>query len=286
MTTNSKSTGVEKPDFSAIKWSLGNYLGVENTKRHKVYAEVDKFFGVKNSDGRIKKFGELGFILAGGAINAIYSGRKVKDLDIYLRDTGNLDAVKEYMAECFGAPVYETANALTYRRKGRDGKKLDVQIITRFSGTPREILNTFDFTIVQGSFDFQTETFLLDDNFLPDIASRVLRYTSTSHFPICALIRTKKYQERGYVLVNSTILAISFAINRLDLKTYKNVKEQLLGIDTMFLYGFLETLDDDTELTDTERREFIETCCTLIDNQIGKSFGIGQISDDDSETDE
>jgi hypothetical protein len=65
------------------------------------------------------------------------------------------------------------------------------------------------------------------------------------------------------------------------LTTYKNLKEQLLGIDTTFLRGFLETLDDDQELSDQERIEFIELCCTLIDNQVTKIFGL--TNDGDSE---
>jgi hypothetical protein len=89
---------------------------------------------------------------------------------------------------------------------------------------------------------------------------------------LCALIRTKKYQARGYVLPNSTIIAIAFALNRVDMSTYKAIKEQLLGVDTIFLSNFLETLDAEGELDDAKKMEFIEQCCTVIDNQIAKSF--------------
>ena len=280
MTEEVKQYGVGKTSFSEIKRELGRYLGVENSKREQVIALVNDFFGVKNSDGRLKKLGELGLLLAGGAINSIYSGRKVNDLDFYIKDTEYLADAKAYFTETLGEPVQESPNAITYKRTS--GKnKYEVQLITRFSGTPRQILDTFDFTIVQGCYDFSTQSFVLDDKFLPDIAARVLRYTSSSHYPICALIRTKKYQDRGYHFTNSCRLAISFAINRLDLTTYKNLKEQLLGIDTTFLRGFLETLDDDQELSDQERMEFIEVCCTMIDNQVTKIFGL--TNDGDSE---
>jgi len=264
-----------------LKDYIQKYVGVENAKKQQVLRLLNDFFGVSGSNDRPQKFADFGMILAGGTINSIYSGRPVNDLDFYLRDMNQWQAVVDYCAEIFGKCKYETDNAITFERKvGK--KKFEVQIIKRFSGTPREILDTFDFTIVQGCYDFLTEQFVLDDNFLPHIAQRVLKFTSTSHYPICALIRTRKYQDRGYFIPNSTLLAISFAINRLDLSTYKELKDQLLGIDTMFLCKFLETLDDNETLTDSDRAEFIDMCCTLIDNAVSEIFN--ESGDGESDT--
>jgi hypothetical protein len=260
-----------KQSFSEIAKNLEKYKGVDNATRFKVLRAVDEFFGVKESFNRYNKFAELGLMLAGGTINSIYSGRKINDLDFYLRDESKLKAATEYMEAVFGKAVYASDNALTYKRvSGKN--KYEVQLITRFYGTPEEILNTFDFTIVQGCYDFQTESFVLAENFLPDIAKRVLRYSNNSRFPLCALIRTKKYQDRGYSLPNSTIISIAFALNRVDMSTYKGIKEQLLGVDTMFLVNFLESLDAEVELDDAKKMEFVERCCTLIDNKIAESF--------------
>jgi hypothetical protein len=257
--------------FAEIAKNLEMYKGVDNANRYKVRSAVDEFFGVKESFGRYKKFAELGLMLAGGTINSIYSGRRINDLDFYIRDETKLEDAIAYMESVFGKPVYKSDNALTYKRvSGKN--KYEVQLITRFYGTPEEILNTFDFTIVQGCYDFQTESFVLAENFLTDIAKRVLRYSNNSRYPLCALIRTKKYQARGYVLPNSTIIAIAFALNRVDMSTYKAIKEQLLGVDTIFLLNFLETLDAEGELDDTKKMQFVEQCCTLIDNQIAESF--------------
>jgi hypothetical protein len=257
--------------LSDIAKNLEKYKSVENANRYKVLSAVDEFFGVKESANRYEKFGELGLMLAGGTINSIYSGRSINDLDFYLRDETKLQDAIAYMESVFGKPVYKSDNALTYKRAS--GKnEYEVQLITRFYGTPEEILNTFDFTIVQGCYDFQTESFVLDENFLTDIAKRVLRYSNNSRYPLCALIRTKKYKDRGYVLPNSTIIAIAFALNRVDMTSYKGIKDQLLGVDTMFLVNFLESLDAECELDDAKKMEFVEHCCTLIDNQIAESF--------------
>lgn len=277
-----KAYGVSPTSMATIKAEIAKYIGVENSKRQQILSIIDEFFGAKNSGGRVEKFGEFGLLLAGGTINSIYSGRLVNDLDFYMKDLDKKSEIVAYFTEVFGEPKYESDNAITFWRKSGK-KKYEVQLITRFSGTPQEILNTFDFTIVQGCYDFSEKKFVLSENFLIDIASRTLRYTTSSHYPICAFIRTKKYQDRGYHLTNSCRLAISLAINQLDLSTYRNLRDQLIGIDTCFLKGFLETLDDDKELTDQERMEFIETCCTLIDNHISESFGIA--SDGDGEPD-
>jgi hypothetical protein len=188
-------------------------------------------------------------MLAGGTINSIFSARKVNDLDLYLKEddeekTKSYALVKELEDTYKYKVVHTSNNAITLRRKGFKNVEYEIQIITRFVGEPQFILDTFDFTIVKALFDFETYQFVMDDRFLVDIAQRKLQYTGSSKYPICALYRTKKYQERGYTLSGANIVAISMAIHSLQIKTYGDLKDQLMGIDTSMFEEITKDFDD------------------------------------------
>jgi hypothetical protein len=188
-------------------------------------------------------------MLAGGTINSIFSARKVNDLDLYLKEddeekTKAYALVKELEDTYKYKVVHTSPNAITLRRKGFKDAVYEIQIITRFVGEPQFILDTFDFTIVKALFDFENYEFVMDDRFLIDIAQRKLQYTGSSQYPICALYRTKKYQERGYTLSGANIVAISMAIHGLKIKTYGDLKDQLMGIDTSMFEEITKDFDD------------------------------------------
>jgi len=166
-----------------------------------------------------------------------------------MKDPSMEKEATEFLQRYFTETVYHSTNAKTFKRKSKLSRKVwSAQLITRFHGTPQDILDTFDFTITQGIFDFENEEFVCGDRFFPDIAAKKLVYLGKSHFPICAMYRTKKYQERGYSLPGSTIMHIALSIVRLDIRTYKDLKQQLMGIDTMYLQNLLNSSKYDDAL--------------------------------------
>lgn len=217
-------------------------------ERSKVIYAVAEYFGIQTKDTTksfvreqalelCKKLAELGLMLAGGAINSVFTGSHINDLDFYMkkRDPASIQACRDFLDQFFPEIPYQTDNAVSYSRKGVGKRVWRAQLITRFVGSPEYVLDSFDFTITQGLFDFETDTFVLGDRFLQDIARRRLVYCGKSHYPICAMYRTLKYQARGYKLPGSTVMHIALSIVRLDIKTYKDLKYQLMGIDTMYL---------------------------------------------------
>ncbi len=195
-----------------------------------------------STDLLLTRLGELGVILCGGALTSLFSNTPISDLDLYVEDAANLQAARSTLRDCFGEPTFVSENAETYSRKNKgSNKRYSVQLITRFTGPPSTIFNNFDFTITMGCYSFAEERFVLHERFLADIAKRRLVYSGGSHFPICAMYRTKKYQARGYTLPGSTIMHIALSIVRLDIKGYKELKQQLLGIDTLMLQSLLDS---------------------------------------------
>jgi hypothetical protein len=201
---------------------------------------------------------ELGLMVAGGTITSIFTGRHVNDLDFYIKDEKRLKEAQDWFMKNFQsngdhAPFW-SRNAVTYKRKSTKSSKVwTIQLISRFTGTAEEIMNWFDFTITQGVFDFgalhndfvfdadtQYEgTFCFGDRFFQDNAKQKLVYLGASKFPICAMHRIKKYQERGYSCPGSTIMHIALSIVQLEIKTYRDLKDQLMGIDTSYLQKLL-----------------------------------------------
>jgi hypothetical protein len=187
-----------------------------------------------------QRLGELGIMLAGGAVTSAFSGAPVNDLDFYIKDASKIAEAKEFLSVWFPEIPYQTANAITFQRKAANSrKKWTVQLITRFTGEPSEIFSTFDFTITQGLYDFDINDFVLGSRFIQDLAAKKLVYLGGSRFPICAMYRTKKYQNRGFTLPGATVMHIALSIVQLNIKTYADLKEQLMGVDTMYLSGIL-----------------------------------------------
>jgi hypothetical protein len=197
-------------------------------------------FNTNTLEDLYNRFSYLGLQLAGGAINSIFTGRGVKDLDFYMAYPETKDECIAIFTKYFGEPYFKSPNAISWKRKAHGSRSVfHVQLITRFIGSPREIFDWFDFTIVQGSYDFIYRQFEFGDRFFQDVAARRLVYCGKSKYPICAMYRTKKYMARGYTCPGSTIMHISLSIVRLEIKTYKDLKEQLMGIDTAYLQDLL-----------------------------------------------
>lgn len=216
----------------------------------KVAILVERFFG---SAAKQKDFD--GVYLAGGAVSSIFSGLKVNDLDFYCESREVADRFSAALIDAYGyKSACTTENAQTfYKHVGK--RKFEVQVITRFTGSPEEVLNTFDFTCVMGLWNFREGKFYAHEFFLRDVARRRLVYSNKSQYPICALYRTKKYVERGYEFPGSTLVAISLAIHSLQLNTYKDLKDQLLGIDTSMFKEITENMDLDKKF---EADEFVQ----------------------------
>jgi len=222
-------------------------------EQSKVRKAIAKFFGVKmNSyqdisgvsvDTVMDEMASLGIILAGGAITSVFSNLNINDLDFYCKysDSQSVNKVKAFFQGFCGNPSFESSNALTYKRRStRSNHVYNIQFITRFHGSPEQIMDWFDFTITQGSYDFFNNDFVLGDRFLQDIARRKLIFLGKSMFPICAMYRTKKYQAKGYTMPGSTVMHIALCIVRLKIETYKQLKEQLMGIDTSYLQNLFD----------------------------------------------
>ena len=240
----------------------GSVLINPETKQPCIYQEKDH-----NAPNVFAKLGEYELMICGGAINGIFSAKGINDLDFYMKNIEKKDAIVAWLSSIFPDDKMTTLNAVTMKRKsGLSRKKWVVQLITRFVGNPADIFEWFDFTITHGAYDFALDTFVFGDRFFQDLSKRRLVYSGASQYPICAMYRTKKYVERGYELPGATIMHIALSIVQLKITNYRELKEQLMGIDTIYLQKLLEAKLPDAPV---DYGEFVHEAFQLIDRISG-----------------
>lgn len=131
-------------------------------------------------------------------------------------------------------PMFLSANAITLSHK--------VQLIIRFFGEPSDIHSTYDFAHCTCYWDSKTREITLPQAALESILARDLRYLGQSKYPICAMIRTRKFIKRGWNITAGQFLKIAWDISKLDLTDYSVLEDQLIGVDSAYFTQVLDML--------------------------------------------
>lgn len=130
-------------------------------------------------------------------------------------------------------PVFLTSNAITLSN--------DIQIVIRFFGEPEEIHKNYDFihcTCYWTSWDGDLE---LPAKALEAILNKELIFQG-SRYPICSILRIRKFMKRGFRINAGQILKICFAISELDLNDIKVLEDQLIGVDFAYFASMIASL--------------------------------------------
>jgi len=143
-------------------------------------------------------------------------------------------------------PVCFTDNAITlYHPHG------NIQIITRFSGSPATIIQQFDFAHTTCFYQPSGNRLVLPEQALESIATHELVYTGSA-YPLSSLIRTRKFIQRGWKCNAGQYLKMGLQLHALDLTDRTTLREQLVGIDMSYFAELLMALD----AMDTTKEKF------------------------------
>ena len=137
-------------------------------------------------------------------------------------------------------PIFLSENAITLSNK--------IQIVIRFYGNPDEIHENYDFVHAMNYYTRNEDELVLKTEALESLMSRTLIYKG-SLFPICSLIRARKFINRRWRISAGQLLKMAFQISELDLTDQKVLKEQLTGVDQAYFHQLLEAIKD----TDPEK---------------------------------
>ena len=122
-------------------------------------------------------------------------------------------------------PRYFSSNAISLSDR--------IQLVIRFYGEVEEIHTNYDFVHCTCSYDFKENKVNLPARALEAIINKELYYTG-SKYPLCSIIRSRKFIQRGWHINAGQYLKMCLQLNELNLKDFKVFKDQLAGVDSAY----------------------------------------------------
>jgi hypothetical protein len=130
-------------------------------------------------------------------------------------------------------PVFLSTNAITLANK--------IQIIVRFYGKPDEIHENYDFVHCTNYWTSWDDELVLRQAALEALLAKELRYVG-SKYPVCSVIRLRKFIKRGWTVNAGQILKMVMQISELDLTDPKVLEDQLTGVDSAYFMQLMTKL--------------------------------------------
>lgn len=128
-------------------------------------------------------------------------------------------------------PVFMSANAITLSNK--------VQLVIRFYGDPAEIHKNYDYVHCCNYWESGTGELTLNPSALESILTKNLYYQG-SLYPVCSVIRMRKFLKQGWYINAGQILKMLFQVSALDLTDIDTLEEQLTGVDAMYFHQVID----------------------------------------------
>jgi hypothetical protein len=136
-------------------------------------------------------------------------------------------------AESDYRPVFLTDNAISLSGQ--------VQLVIRFYGKPEEIHENYDFVHATNYWTSWDRNVTYRTEALECLLTKELRYIG-SKYPICSLVRAKKFIQRDWTINAGQFLKMAWQINELDLNNFAVLREQLVGMDMAYFSQVLSEL--------------------------------------------
>jgi hypothetical protein len=108
-----------------------------------------------------------------------------------------------------------------------------VQIVLRFYGSADTIHENYDYVHCTNYWTSKDDELVLRQPALESLLAKELRYVG-SKYPICSVIRLRKFIKRGWTVNAGQILKMMLQISELDLKDHKVLQDQLTGVDAAY----------------------------------------------------
>ncbi len=133
------------------------------------------------------------------------------------------------------SPVFLSSNAISLRGK--------VQLILRFYGDPETIHGNYDFVHCMNYWESDPSKLTLKGEALESLLSKALVYRG-SKYPLCSVIRSRKFIERGWRINAGQYLKMAMQISALDLTDHTVLEEQLTGVDVAYFAEVIEKIKE------------------------------------------
>lgn len=234
--------------------SVANYYVSRFKTKNRAGIEVPIF--VQDEEGRIKIVVKSAGVSSEEGTTVPYDyfeGRPDEAADSYVGEimgSGDIEDKKEEIASTIVSdglpryrPVFLSTNAITLSQK--------IQIVLRFYGKPDEIHENYDFVHCTNYWTSWDSELVLRQPALEALLARELRYVG-SKYPVCSIIRLRKFIKRGWSVNAGQILKILMQISDLNLHDHKVLEDQLTGVDAAYFVQLVGKLrEKDPEKVNT-----------------------------------
>ncbi len=246
------------------------------------------------TDEKVRELVRKNSIITGGSIVSLLLNEKVNDYDIYFTDKETTKRVANYYVKLFIAtnPEYratdlyvkedeETGRISVFCKSSgvaigvNEGKYVpaclttnaitltnDIQLVLRFYGEPEEIHKYYDFVHATNYWTSKDNKLVLNPKALECILTKELLYNG-SKYPLCSIIRTKKFIRRGWTINAGQYLKMALQLNELDLLDPVVLEEQLTGVDSAYFTMFIRWFRNNKQ--DLNKTEIVPYLTTVID---------------------
>jgi len=153
---------------------------------------------------------------------------------------GATDIARDLMApgKAKYRPIFLSGNAITLAN--------DIQLCIRFYGTAEEVHKNFDYVHCTNWYDYAADELHLNFEAIKSLAQKELRYVG-SLYPICSVIRTRKFLKRGWTCDAGQYIKMAVHINDLDLADIRVWEEQLTGVDAAYFMQMIEIIKSEVK---------------------------------------
>lgn len=267
-------------------------------------SENFNYFVDSITDEAVRKLVKKNSIITGGSIVSLLLNEKVNDYDIYFTDKETTKKVAEYFVKQFNninnynsddiqvkedeetgrisifcrsngiaignniskdatkyIPVFLSTNAITLTN--------DIQLVLRFYGEPEEIHKNYDFIHATNYWTSNDNKLVLNPKALECILTKELLYNG-SKYPLCSIIRTKKFIRRGWTINAGQYVKMALQLNELDLTDPSVLEEQLTGVDSAYFTLFLRWFKDNKQ--NISEKDYVPYLTTVIDRIFDGEF--------------
>lgn len=169
----------------------------------------------------------------------------------YKGDEEASDESKETEGKPEYKPIFMSSNAITLSDK--------IQIVVRFYGEPNQIHANYDFVHCTCYWSSWDEELVTPVKALTAMMGKELIYVG-SKYPLCSLIRIRKFIARKWTISAGQMLKISLQLNELDLFNLTVLQDQLVGVDSAYFAQLIEALQsvDPSKLNSAYVAEIID----------------------------
>jgi len=192
------------------------YAGIFN-KTHGSHVEI-----LVDEDGRVQCF-----IRSAGVAGEPEEGI-TDETEPYIESPAINDEKPKYR------PVFFSTNAISLSDK--------IQLVIRFYGSPEDIHKNYDFVHCTCCYSFFDSELSLPSRALESIINKELYYIG-SKYPVCSIIRTRKFISRGWTINAGQYLKMCLQVSELNLKDMKVFKDQLAGVDSAYFSHAIEQVE-------------------------------------------